>query len=98
MHDLERTVIHFDNIFGVHDDRTALFSFGMSKKEKRDLMGAVGFAKTAMEAVKVAKAGGEMSEEQIAQVQKNMDAMNDAQTGGLSVYTRRADEAEAKIK
>ena len=98
MHDLERTVIHFDNIFGVHDDRTALFSFGMSKKEKRDLMGAVGFAKTAMEAVKVAKAGGEMSEEQIAQVQKNMDAMNDAQTGGLSVYTRRADEAEAKIQ
>ena len=36
-------------------------------------------------------------EEQIAEVQKNMDAMADAETGGLSVYTRRADAAEAKI-
>ena len=93
----ENAIHHFNYIFGVNDDQKGLFSFGMSKKEKRDLMGAVGFAKAAMEAVKVAKAGGEMSEEQIAEVQKNMDAMNDAQTGGLSVYTRRADEAEAKI-
>ena len=95
---VDNIIAHFDYIFGVHDSERGLFQFGMTKEEKRDLMGAVGFAKTAMEAVKVAKAGGEMSEEQIAEVQKNMDAMNDAETDGLSVYTRRADETEAKIK
>jgi hypothetical protein len=57
MHDLERTMVHFDNIFGVHDDRTALFSFGMSKKEKRDLKAGIAFANTFIDAVKVAKNG-----------------------------------------
>ena len=93
----ENAIHHFNYIFGVHDDEHALFSFGMNKKEKRDLMGAVGFAKVAMEAVKVAKAGGEMSAEQAAEVQKNLNAMDDAQTGGLAQYTRAADAAEAKI-
>ncbi len=93
----ENAIHHFNYIFGVHDDEHALFSFGMNKKEKRDLMGAVGFAKVAMEAVKVAKNGGEMSEAQAAEVQKNLNAMDDAQTGGLAQYTRAADAAEAKI-
>ena len=98
MHDLERTVIHFDNIFGVHDDRTALFSFGMSKKEKRDLKAGIAFANTFIDAVKVAKNGADsLTEDKVAEIQQNMDAMADAQTGGLAVYTRRANEAEAKI-
>jgi len=74
-----------------------LFNFGMTKKEKRDLMGAIGFAKNAVEAVKVAKNGGEISEEQQAEIQKNMNAMEDARTGGLAKYTRAADAAEAQI-
>jgi len=94
---VDNAICHLDYIFGVNDDRRGLFQFGMTTKEKRDLMGAVGFAKTAMEAVKVAKAGGEITEEQKAEVQKNMDAMKDAETDGLAVYTRRADEAESKI-
>lgn len=94
----ENAIFHFNHIFGVNDDSTGLFNFGMSTKEKRDLKAAVAFTKTAFEAVKVAKNGGEMTEEQMAEVQKNMNAMDDAQTGGLAVYTRAADSAEAKIQ
>jgi len=70
----------------------------MSTKEKRDLMGTVAFAKTAIDAVKIAKDGGEMSEEKKAEIMENMNAIDDAQTGGLSKYTRAADSAEAKIQ
>ncbi|MBE7024423.1 MAG: hypothetical protein E7408_00005 [Ruminococcaceae bacterium] len=94
----ENAIWHFNYIFGVNDGQKGLFSFGMSTKEKRDLMGAVGFAKTAMEAVKAAKTGGELTDEKKAEIQANMNAMEDAQTGGLSEYTRRADEAEARMK
>ena len=38
-----------------------------------------------------------MTEEQQAEIQKNMNAMDDAQTGLLAEYTRRADAAESKI-
>ena len=69
----------------------------MSTKEKRDLKAAVAFTKTAFDAVKVATDGGEMSEEKKAEIQANMNAMEDAHTGGLAEYTRRADAAEAKI-
>ena len=91
----ENAIHHFDYIFGV--ESKALFSFGMSKQEKRDLKAAVAFTKTAFDAVKVAKNGGEMSEEKKAEIMENMHAIDDAQTGGLSVYTRAADNAEAKI-
>lgn len=53
--------------------------------------------KNVMDAVKVAKDGGDsLTDEKKAEIQQNMNAMEDAQTGGLSVYTRRADEAEVK--
>ena len=93
----ENAICHFDYIFGVNDDRKGLFSFGMSTKEKRDLKAAVAFTKTAFDAVKVAKDGGEISEEKTAEIMENMNAIDDAQTGGLAEYTRRADAAEAKI-
>lgn len=94
---VDNVIHHFNYIFGVNDDTNGLFSFGMNKKEKRDLMGAIGFAKTAVEAVKVAKDGGELTDEKKAEIQANMNAMDDAQTGGLAEYTRRADAAESKI-
>ena len=94
---VDNVIHHFDYIFGVHDDDHALFSFGMNKKEKRDLMANVAFAKTAIDAVKIAKNGGEISEEKEAEIMENMHAIDDAQTGGLAVYSRRADDAEAKI-
>ena len=92
----ENAIHHFDYIFGV--ESKGLFSFGMSKQEKRDLKAAVAFTKTAFDAVKVAKNGGEMSEEKKAEIMENMHAIDDAQTGGLSKYTRAADSAEAKIQ
>ena len=93
----ENAIWHFNKIFGVHDDEHALFSFGMNEKEKRDLKAAVAFTKTAFDAVKIAKSGGEVSEEKKAEIMENMNAIDDAQTGGLAEYTRRADAAEAKI-
>ena len=92
----ENAIHHFDYIFGV--ESKGLFSFGMSKQEKRDLKAAVAFTKTAFDAVKVAKNGGEITDEKKAEIMENMHAIDDAQTGGLSVYTRAADAAEAKIQ
>ena len=94
----ENAIHHFNYIFGVNDDQKGLFSFGMSKQEKRDLKAAVAFTKTAFDAVKVAKNGGEITDEKKAEIMENMNAIDDAQTGGLSKYTRAADAAEAKIQ
>ena len=94
----ENAIHHFNYIFGVNDDQKGLFSFGMSKQEKRDLKAAVAFTKTAFDAVKVAKSGGEITDEKKAEIMENMNAIDDAQTGGLAVYTRAADAAEAKIQ
>lgn len=94
---IDNAISHFDYIFGVHDDEKGLFNFGMSEKEKRDLKGAVAFTKTAMAAVKAAKNGGEISDEEQEKIKENMAAMEDAATDGLAVYTRRADELEAKL-
>lgn len=94
---IENAIWHFNSIFGVHDDERGLFSFGMTTKEKRDLKAMTSFAKTAIEAAKAAKAGGEISEEKKAEIMENMHDMEDAQTDGLAVYSRRADELEAKI-
>ena len=87
----ENAIWHFNYIFGVNDDQKGLFSFGMSTKA------AVAFTKTAFDAVKVAKNGGEITDEKKAEIMENMNAIDDAQTGGLSKYTRAADEAESKI-
>ena len=94
----ENAIWHFNHIFGVNDDSKGLFSFGMSTKEKRDLKAAVAFTKNAFDAVKVAKNGGEITDEKKAEIMENMNAIDDAQTGGLAVYTRAADSAEAKIQ
>jgi len=68
----------------------------MMDEEKRDLKAAVAFTKTAFDAAKAAKSG-EISEEKKAEISENMNAIDDAQTGGLSKYSRAADEAESKI-
>ena len=76
-------------IFGAHDDESGLFSFGMNKKEKRDFIAAVAGVKNAMEAVRVAKDGVDsLTNVKKVEIQQNMNAMEDAQTGGLSVYAR----------
>lgn len=98
-YDIRSAKSHLDNIFGVHDDETALFSLGMSKSEKRELLGAVNMVKAMGTVAKAAVKGGaeSLTEEQKAELQNNMNAVDDANTGGLAVYSRRADAAEAKI-
>ena len=52
---IENVLCHFNYIFGVNDDVKGLFSFGMTKEEKRNLKAGVAFTKTAFEAIKMAK-------------------------------------------
>lgn len=94
---IDNAIHHFDYIFGVHDDERGLFSIGMTKKEKRDLKAMTSFAKLAAEAAKAAKNGGEISEEKKAEITENMNNMEDAETGGLAVYSRRADALEQQL-
>ena len=88
----------FDYIFGVHDDESSLFGFCRTKAEKREDAAAVGMAAALGMAFKAAKSGVEsVSGEEKAKLEEHMKAIDDAATDGLAVYTRRADEAEAKI-
>lgn len=95
-YDIINTCNHFDGIFGVHDNRTGLFG-GISKAEKRDINAAKGAIDMFAGAIKAAKEG-QLSEENLAKIENGANAIQDASTGGLAVYTRRADEAEASIK
>ena len=89
----------FDYIFGVHDDERGLFGFGRSKAEKREDAAAIGMAAAFGTAFKAATKGEEaVTEADKEKLKEGINAMNDAATGGMAVYTRRADEAEAKIK
>ncbi len=50
-------------------------------------------------AFKAATKGEEaITEADKEKLKEGINAMNDAATGGMAVYTRRADDAEAKIK
>lgn len=90
---------HFDYIFGVHDDERGLFGFGRSKAEKREDAAAVGMAAAFGTAFKAATKGEEaITEADKEKLKEGINAMNDAATGGMAVYTRRADEAEERIK
>ena len=90
---------HFDYIFGVHDDERGLFGFGRSKAEKREDAAAIGMAAAFGTAFKAATKGEEsITDEEKERLREGIDALNDAATGGMAVYTRRADEAEQRIK
>ena len=93
----DNVVQHLDHIFGVHDNATALFSFGMSKQQKREMQAQVDMAKLMGNAIKSAVSGEEDTEklqEQMAQAQASTAA---AETSGLSEYTAKADAAEAQV-
>lgn len=98
-HDYSANIVgHFNYIFGVGDDTKGLFSFGPTTKQKRDLAAAKAMGSAFAAAIKVAKDGEEaLTEEKKAELKEGMKKVDDAQTNGLAVYTRRADEAEAKL-
>lgn len=87
---------HLDQIFGVRDNEHGFLGLGMSKAEKRDLQAKTDMAKLMGGVLKSAVKGesGEGLQEQFAQAQQSAD---DAMTGGLAVYSRRADEAENSV-
>lgn len=88
----------FDYIFGVHDDERGLFGFGRSKAEKREDAAAIGMAAAFGTAFKAATKGEEaITEADKEKLKEGINAINDAATGGMAVYTRRADDAEARI-
>ena len=96
MLDVNNIVHHFDRIFGVHDDTRGLFSFGPTKKQKRDMEAVKAMGGMFGAAIRAARTG-QVSGEDAAQVAGAMNKVEDAATGGLAHYTRLADEAEALI-
>lgn len=95
----DNIVAHFDYIFGVHDDEKALLSFGPTKAQKREGEAYKAIGSAFMAAIKVAKEGEQaLTEEKIAELKQGMNKIENAQTGGLAEYTRRANAAEEKIK
>ena len=94
--DINQIVGHLDYIFGVHDNTKGLFNFGPTKQQKRegDALKAMGGMFAA--ALKAAKTG-EVPEEAKTQMEDAVKKVDDAATGGLAEYSRRADAMEEKI-
>ena len=89
---------HLDHIFGVHDNETSMFGRRMSTAEERELKGQVGMISAMGAVASAAMKGGQLSEQEKARFVENINLANDAQTGGMAVYSRRADEAFAKVQ
>lgn len=94
----DNAVYHFDAIFGVHDDESALFSLGGNKNKQRNFAAQMELAKTITGTYKAVKSGtlNEDNEELKEQFGTMADKADEARTGGMSVYSKRADEAEEK--
>lgn len=90
----------FDAIFGVHDHEGGGFlGLGRSKEEKREDAADVAMAATFGMIFKAAKEGAEsFTEEEKARFAEHVKTIDDAATGGMAVYTRRADEAESRVE
>jgi len=93
---VENIIHHFDGIFGIHDDKKGLFSFGPTTQQKREGEALKAMGSMFGAAIKAAK-DGEVSEDAAAKVADAMNKVDDAATGGLAKYSRLADEAEEKI-
>lgn len=94
--EVNQIISHFNAIFGVNDNTRGLFSFGPTTQQRRQgeaLKAMSGVFGAAIQAAKT----GEVSEETKAQVADAMNKVDDAATGGLAEYTRRADAAETMI-
>ena len=93
---VENIIHHFDGIFGIHDDKKGMFSFGPTKQQKREGEALKAMGSMFGAAIKAPK-DGEVSEDAAAKVADAMNKVDDAATGGLAKYSRLADEAESKI-
>ncbi|MDO4650940.1 MAG: DUF4428 domain-containing protein [Eubacteriales bacterium] len=99
--DYSKNVIeHFDHIFGVNDDATALFSFKGSKNQQRQNEALKDMGKMFSATFKAAKAGEGSAEMEAAKEQfEKTKASADANlTHGLSKYSEAADAAEERCR
>ena len=90
---------HFDYIFGVHSNETALFG-GPSVAAKRDFAAMKEMGKLMGGVMKAAVNGDEdaaNNEDLKAQMEAAQDAINEKNSMGLSRYSKAADEAISKI-
>lgn len=94
--EVNQIICHFNGIFGVSDNTRGLFSFGPTKQQKREGEALKAMGGVFSAAIQTAKTG-EVSQETAAQVADAMNKVDDAATGGLAEYTRRADATEAMI-
>ena len=78
---------HLDHIFGVHDNETSMFGRRMSKAEERELKGQMGMIGAMGAVASAAMKGGQLSEQEKAQFVENINLANDAQTGGMALYS-----------
>ncbi len=92
----KNVVQHFDVIFGVHDNQTALFSLKGSKNQQREAAAVKDMSKLMGMAIKGAVKGADSlnADDVQLQMQKAQSSTAAAETHGLSVYTERADAAE----
>ncbi len=93
----DNVISHLNYIFGVYDNQHALFSFGMSKQEKRELQAQVDMAKLMGSAIKSAVSGEEDTEKLQAQMEQAQASTAAAESSGLSAYSAKADAAEAQV-
>ncbi|MCQ2531759.1 MAG: hypothetical protein MJ093_03530 [Saccharofermentans sp.] len=96
----ENCIQYLDNIFGVHRNDTALFGGASAQKKSEFKAGADMLSAMASIAKTAAKNGVEDAVNQAdlkAKMEQAIDSANDAQTMGLSKYTKAADAAEASV-
>ena len=94
--EVNQVINHFDYIFGVGDNTKGLFNFGPTKQQRREGEALKAMGSMFGAAIKAAKTG-EVPEDAAQQVAEAMQKVDDAATGGLAEYTRRADAAEEKV-
>jgi len=93
----DNVISHLNYVFGVYDNQTALFSFGMNKQQKRELQAQVDMAKLMGSAIKSAVSGEEDTEKLQEQMEQAQASTAAAETSGLSAYSAKADAAEAQV-
>jgi len=94
--EVNQIICHFDGIFGVHDNTKGLFSFGPTKQQRREGEALKAMSSVFGTAIQAARTG-EVSADAAAKVADAMNKVDNAATGGLAEYTRRANAAEAQI-
>lgn len=95
--DVNQIIGHLDFVFGVNDNTKGPFSFGPTKQQKREGEALKAMGGMFAAAFKAAKTG-EVSEDAKAQFDDAAKKVDDAATGGLAEYTRRANAAEEKVQ